>query len=99
MSNLILGPINGFFLILFFAILILKLYALIDALIRPASSYVAAGKQTKVFWAVILTIALLVNGFFFGLAAIVAAIVYLVDVRPAIRELRGGGSDSGGWYR
>src|SRR3954467_9592082 len=98
MTSLILGPIHGLFFILFLGILVLKLFALVDALTRPARYFPAAGKQTKAFWAVILTIAVFVNGFFLGLAAIVAAIVYLVDVRPALKELRGGGG-SGGWRR
>jgi hypothetical protein len=96
MKTLILGTTHGVLLILTLVLLVLKIYAWIDALLRPAQLYVAAGKQTKVFWAVILTIAVLVNGYFLGLAAIVAAIVYLVDVRPAIKELRGG-SGPGGW--
>lgn len=96
MRSLILGPINGFFLVLFFVILAVKVWALIDCLFQPRRYFEAVGKQTKVFWSVILTIAVLVNGFFLGLAAIVAAIVYLVDVRPAIKELRSG-PGSGGW--
>ena len=99
MSSLILGTTHGFFAIVLLALLVLKVFAWIDALVRPAQLYVASGKQTKVFWAVLLTVAVLVNGFFLGLAAIVAAIVYLVDVRPALREA-GGGRGSGsqrGW--
>jgi Protein of unknown function (DUF2516) len=96
MSNLILGPINGFFLLVFVVIIAVKVWALIDALTRPAPLFEAAGKKSKTFWIVILAIAVVVNGFFLGLAALVAAIVYLVDVRPAIKELRGG-SGSRGW--
>jgi hypothetical protein len=98
MSSLILGTTHGILALVLLGLFVLKVVAWIDALIRPAQLYVAAGKQTKVFWAVILTVAVLVNGYFLGLAAIVAAIVYLVDVRPALRELRGGGRGSQrGW--
>jgi hypothetical protein len=99
MSNLILGPIHGFFLLLFLALLVLKVFALVDALLRRKYLYEAAGKQTKVFWAVLLTVAVLVNGPFLGIAAIIAAIVYLVDVRPALRDVAGGRGSPGGWRR
>jgi hypothetical protein len=75
----------------------MKVFALVDALVRPARLYVAAGKQTKVFWAVILTLAVLINVYLLWLAGIVAAIVYLVDVRPALREVGGSRGSQGGW--
>ena len=96
------GPINGFFLIISLVLLVVEVWAVVDACIRPASAYVAAGKQTKVFWVVILVLAVLFRGVgILGIAGLIAAIVYLVDVRPAIRELRrgGGGGSDGGWYR
>jgi hypothetical protein len=75
--------------------LVLKVWALADAIYRPGPAYVAAGKLTKPAWVVILAVALLLTGGSFmnllGLVAVVAAIVYLVDVRPAVRELRPGG--------
>jgi Protein of unknown function (DUF2516) len=80
-----------------FAAIALTAWAFIDALIRPAAGYVAAGKLTKPAWAAITGIAIAVVYFFgvmsfLGLPAIVAAIVYLVDVRPAVRGLRRGNS-------
>ena len=72
----------------------LKLWALVDATTRPQAAYVAAGKLTKPAWLAILVAAALlalvspsVLGLF-NLAGTIAAIVYLVDVRPAVRELR-----------
>ncbi len=84
---------------LYYATLALTAWALVDALIRPAAAYVAAGKLTKPGWAAILGLALLVILWqgpmtFLGLPAVIAAVVYLVDVRPAVRQLRRGGS---GW--
>jgi hypothetical protein len=72
-------------------------WALVDALIRPAAGYVAAGKLTKPAWAAITGIAVVVVFFygpmsFLGLPAIIAAVVYLVDVRPAVRGLQRGNS-------
>ncbi|MGY1821334.1 DUF2516 family protein [Geodermatophilus sp. SYSU D00079] len=82
---------------LYYGALALTAYALVDALIRPAAGYVAAGKLTKPAWAAITALAVLVVFWqgpmsFLGLPAIIAAIVYLVDVRPAVRGLRRGGS-------
>jgi hypothetical protein len=82
---------------LYLAALALTLWAFVDALIRPAPGFVAMGKLTKPAWLGITGVAaVLVYLFgamsFLGLPAIIAAIVYLVDVRPAVRELRRGNS-------
>ena len=76
----------------------LTLWAFVDALIRPAAGFVAAGKLTKPGWAAITGLAALLIFWqqspmtLFGLPAVIAAIVYLVDVRPAVRGLRRGNS-------
>jgi hypothetical protein len=76
----------------------LTLWAFVDALIRPAPGFVATGKLSKPAWAAITGLAALVIFWqqnpmsFLGLPAIIAAIVYLVDVRPAVRGLRRGNS-------
>ncbi|MFI5647451.1 DUF2516 family protein [Kitasatospora sp. NPDC051705] len=80
------------------AILAYKLFALLDAATRREDAYRAADKKTKPFWLAILAIAfgwdlLFGVNFFTGigtLAGLVASIVYVVDVRPAIRALTGG---------
>jgi hypothetical protein len=82
---------------LYYGVLALTAYALVDALVRPAAGYVAAGKLTKPAWAAITALSVLVVFWqgpmsFLGLPAIIAAVVYLVDVRPAVRGLRRGGS-------
>jgi len=79
------------------ATLALVVWAFVDALIRPADGYVAAGKLTKPAWVAITAIAGVLLYFmgplsFFGLPAVVAGVVYLVDVRPALRGLRRGNS-------
>ena len=79
--------------------LVLVAWTLVDALLRPAAGCVAAGKLTKPGWAAILGLSLLVILLmgpmsFLGLPAVIATIVYLVDVRPAVRGLSRGGS---GW--
>jgi hypothetical protein len=77
--------------------LVLTGWAFVDALIRPAAAFVAAGKLTKPGWAAITGLAILIIYWFgpmsfLGLPAIIAGIVYLVDVRPAVRGLRRGNS-------
>ena len=73
----------------------LKVWALVDAVSRPSAAFPAAGKLSKPIWVGILIAAVLLGGTnvmgLFGLLGTVAAIVYLVDVRPAVRELRPGG--------
>ena len=82
------------FTALYFAAQALTLWAFVDALIRPASGFVAAGKLTKPGWAAITGLAALIILWqqnpmtLFGLPAVIAAVVYLVDVRPAVRGLR-----------
>jgi hypothetical protein len=74
---------------------VLTLWAFVDALTRPANAYVAMGKLTKPAWAAITGLAAVAVYLFgalsfLGLPAIIAAVVYLVDVRPAVRGLRRG---------
>jgi len=84
-------------LALHWAVVGLAGWALVDALVRPANGYVAAGKLTKPAWGAITGLALVIAYFmpplsFLWLPAVVAAVVYLVDVRPALRGLRRGNS-------
>ena len=80
-------------------VLVLAVWAFVDALIRPAPAFAAAGKLTKPGWLAITAIAALVIYFlgalsFLGLPAVIASVVYLVDVRPAVRGLKRGGGSS-----
>ena len=82
---------------------VVGLIALIDASLRPAAAYVAAGKLTKPGWLAIVglsTVFIFLFGpiSFFGIPALVAVIVYFVDVRPALRGVTGGGGGSVGPY-
>jgi hypothetical protein len=94
---MLLFPLSGAFFVIFVAVFALKVWALVDALARHEAAFPAAGKQTKVFWVVVLVLALF-SGFlgFLSILGLVAAIVYLVDVRPAVRQIpRRGGSSMG----
>ncbi|MFH8627247.1 DUF2516 family protein [Streptomyces sp. NRRL B-24572] len=86
--------------------------ALVFAALAREDAYRAADKQTKKFWLIILGInlalALLLPSsmFFLQIAGLIAAIVFMVDVRPALAQVsgggrggrRGGGSSSDGPY-
>src|SRR5690349_12490455 len=90
---------------------IAQIVALIDALRHRPDAFVAAGKQTKQRWLIILGVAVAV-GFIslpigpvnlgalnlLNLIAFVAAAVYLVDVRPALRQVSGRGGGRQGPY-
>lgn len=78
------------------AALAVEAFAFVDALRHPEAVFVAADKRTKKFWLVITGAALavgIVTVFnvlnLFGLLAFLGAAVYLADVRPAVRQLRG----------
>jgi hypothetical protein len=85
-----------------------ELYALVDALRTRADAFAATGKLTKNKWVIILAVASALGVIsypltggqgpltWYGLIAVVAAAVYLVDVRPAVRQIRGGGAGRGG---
>ncbi|MDT3397239.1 DUF2516 family protein [Streptomyces sp. B1866] len=88
-------------------LLLFSLFAFVDSAIRREDAYRAADKQTKPFWLIILGLATAVNLFmgifaFLPILGLIATIVYVVDVRPALREVSGGrwrrGSSSDGPY-
>ncbi|AMU32581.1 DUF2516 family protein [Mycobacteroides abscessus subsp. abscessus] len=74
--------------------LIAAIVALVHAAIQPSDAFVAAEKQTKTTWVVILAgaaVLTLIPGLELltaGIAA-VAAGVYFVDVRPRVLEVQG----------
>lgn len=79
-------------LVVFFVLLVVKVFALGSALMYSGEAYNAANKLTKTAWCTILGLGVLltfvpVGGMILGVAAIIAAMVYLVDVRPALANL------------
>jgi cytochrome c biogenesis protein CcdA len=93
-----LGTVLSFILL---AVIVLKAVVLVDAAVRREDAYRAAGKMTKQGWLIILTIALvadlLVGGItsIFTIVGTVAAIVYWVDVRPAVKQVSGKSAKNG----
>jgi hypothetical protein len=95
----LLSPLHGALLVIHLVIVAVIVFALIDALRHKAPAYLAAGKLTKGQWCGILVAALLFSWFgFFSIIALIASLVYLLDVRPALRSIGSGGGSSSGPY-
>lgn len=86
--------------LLYLAMLVLAVVAFVFAAIAREDAYRAADKKKKSFWLIILGVSVAVNLFvpflFLQLAGVVASIVFMVDVRPALKEVSGGGGRRGG---
>lgn len=84
---------NAVMMAITFVLLVVKGFALVDAAIRPAAQFLAADKQTKGLWLILLGLAFVANLLIFApisllnLAGTVAALVYVADVWPALRRL------------
>lgn len=87
---------DGIFEVLFWGLLILKVWGLADCLARKNAAFPAAGKLTKAAWTLLnvasVGLSLLVQNALniVPLVALVVTLVYLTDVRPAVREVSGG---------
>ena len=112
-GELIIRPVEtALFFILALVALGLEAWAFLDCARHKAASFEATGKRTKMFWLALTGGATLIGaislfgsggGIFgalglFGLAAVVAASVYLADVRPAVKDAGRGGNRSTGPY-
>lgn len=84
---------SGILLVLALVLFAVKAFAFLDALGRPEQVFPAADKQTKKFWLLILGLFLVEHLIFWqvigllSLIGTVAALVYLLDVRPTVRSL------------
>lgn len=81
--------------ILWFGVLVLQVWALVDCISRKAPAFPAAGKLTKATWLLLTVVALAVVllsrsvTWLLSYVAIIISSVYLADVRPAVREISG----------
>jgi len=96
-----LGQAQGYvMLVLTLAALALEAFAFVHALKTRPDAFVAAGKRTKQFWMAVTGVAVLLGfvslgGFgFLAIIGVVAAGVYLADVRPAVETVQGRGDNS-----
>jgi hypothetical protein len=92
-------------LILGLGALVLTGVALVDVLRRRGPLFPHAGRLSKGAWLGILIAAFLISiaSFFsplglLNIAGVIAAAVYLVDVKPKLQQLGGGGSTNDGPY-
>ncbi|MGO9078988.1 MAG: DUF2516 family protein [Streptosporangiaceae bacterium] len=102
------GPLQFFFWALLVAAFVVEAWAFIDAIRRPGPAFVAASKQTKPLWLVILGVALIIGlGGAAGelslfsilpIIAFVAAAIYLTDVRPKVSGFNNKGGTHQGPY-
>ena len=102
------GPLQFFFWALLLAAFVVEAWAFIDAIRRPGPAFVAASKQTKPLWLVILGVALVIGlggavgeltlFSFLPIIAFVAAAIYLTDVRPKVTGYSGGSGTHQGPY-
>ncbi len=100
----ILGSVQSWIVLaLSVAALGVEVFALVDCVRRRSDAFTAAGKRTKNFWLLVTGIATLLGVVALGglgllaIIAIVAAGVYLADVKPALDQVmgRGGGGRQG----
>lgn len=92
---MLMAGFNSFMGLLYLAMLVFAVVALVFAALAREDAYRAADKQSKVFWLAILGITVLVNLFpillLLQIAGLIATIVFMVDVRPALQQVSGGG--------
>ena len=75
---------------------IVKIWAFVDCVRRPAAAFPAVGRVSKVLWLILTGIAALTGLLpgltlnIIGIAGIVVALIYLFDVRARIADLLGG---------
>jgi len=103
--DFVFGAQGYILLLLGVGALAIQAWAVVDAATTRSDAFVAAGKRTKGFWLAITGVATLIGLVtfqnplnLFGLLAFVAAAIYLADVRPAVKSMRGrngGGSNMG----
>jgi hypothetical protein len=97
----VLDPSSLLLRLLDLGLLVLAGWAFVDCLRQSAPAFPAAGKLTKPAWLAITGVSVLLCLVGVGVLGIpgaavaVAAIVYLVDVRPAVRGMRPGGGPYG----
>ncbi|MGH8867744.1 MAG: DUF2516 family protein [Actinomycetes bacterium] len=86
------------------ALFVFKVLAFVDSLRHPEGAYPAAAKQTKTRWVVLLGASASLQFFFyypiglFSVLGTIVTIIYVVDVRPAVKQTGGRGGQASGPY-
>ena len=102
----IISTLQGWIvLLLSLAALGVEIYALVDCARRRSDAFTAAGKRTRGFWLGVTMVATLLGfvsvgglGGILAIVAVIAAGVYLADVKPALDQVMGKGRRSEGPY-
>jgi hypothetical protein len=82
--------------VLYYGLIALRAWSLIDCGTRKAAAFPAADKLTKPAWLLIIIVSGLLGTFAspplwpISLISTVISAVYLADVRPAVKEVSGG---------
>ncbi|GAA2778751.1 hypothetical protein GCM10020219_057610 [Nonomuraea dietziae] len=107
-ANMISFGLDLIFAILAIIAFGMTVWALVHAIRTPANAFVAAGKLQKKWWLLILGLGTLFSfatawGYFgasglarlniFAIASVIAAGVYLADVKPAVTGMGKGGNN------
>jgi hypothetical protein len=84
---------GGILLVVQIALLAVTIFAFISSLTFSSEAYRAAGKWSKQGWTIVLGLGVVlqfvaVGGMLVQLAMLIAALVFLADVRPALSSLR-----------
>ena len=90
---------NDLLNLVFWLLMLVRIWAFADSLSRKTAAFPAAGKLTKPAWVALNGLSVFLSYFirdfigfpsFIQLGFLVASLVYLADVRPAVREVSGG---------
>ncbi|MCX2969358.1 MULTISPECIES: DUF2516 family protein [Streptomyces] len=103
---MILSGFTTLMSLVYIGLLVLAVFCFVDAVLRREDAFRAADKNTKNFWLILLGVGVAVHlvgvpglGFLLTIVVVIANIVYLVDVRPALIQVTGGRGGRGGGYR
>jgi hypothetical protein len=80
----IFGPDIFIVFVIFAVMLIVPLWAIVDAASRPSGAFAAAGSN-KAMWVAIIIVGWLLTGF----VGVILACVYLGSIRPRVRAITG----------
>lgn len=99
---MLLSGFNSLMGFVFLGLMVFAIFCFVDAMLRREDAFRAADKKTKKFWLILLGVTVAVHLlplqlFFLMIAGVIANIVYMVDVRPAVIQVSGGGK--GGPFR
>jgi hypothetical protein len=73
--------VDGVFFLLIAIVLVIPIWALVDSIARPSSAFTAAN-SSKGMWVALIAVSWLLT----GIIGTVLSLVYLVSIRPRVRD-------------